>query len=268
MSPAQQTHTSEIPQTARGLRVLITAGASGIGLCTAKRFAEAGALVFVADVDKTALDACLKNHSQLDGVLCDVAKEAEVLQMFEVATSHLGGLDVLVNNAGVSGPTASLEDIDLNSWRQCLAVNLDGAFLCSRMAIPFLKRQRSGSIVNLSSTGGLFGFPRRAPYAAAKWAIRGLTRTMAQELGPYGIRVNCICPGSVEGERMDRVINAEAAKTQQSPDKVRQMYVSAASMQQFVSAEDIANAIVFLCSNAGRMISGQDFVVDGHTETL
>lgn len=249
-------------------RVLITAGASGIGLQTAVRFLAEGASVFVADVDQNALDTALRACPALAGIQCDVSSEAEVQGMFTRAVGHLGGLDVLVNNAGVAGPTALLEEIELASWRQCLAVNVDSAFLCSRLAIPLLKSQRSGSIVNMSSTGGLFGFPRRAPYAAAKWAIRGLTRTMAQELGPYGIRVNSICPGSVSGDRMDRVIAAEAEKTGTTEERVREMFVDAASMKQFVSADDIANAILFLCSNEGRMISGQDFTVDGHTETL
>ena len=161
-----------------------------------------------------------------------------------------------------------LEDITLDDWRQCLSVNLDGAFLCAREATRFLRKQGSGSIVNMSSTAGLYGFPRRAPYAAAKWAIRGLTKTMAQELGPSGVRVNCICPGSVEGERMDRVIAAEASKTGQSEAQVRKLFTEAASLRTFVSADDIANAILFITSPQGARISGQELVVDGHTETL
>jgi len=250
------------------LRVLITAGASGIGLHTAKRFLAAGAVVFVADVDDQALQEALHQNPALRGTCCNVSDEAAVHSMFERALTQLGGLDVLVNNAGIAGPTAPLEDIPLDAWRQCLSVNLDSAFLCSRLAIPVLKHQRKGSIVNLSSTGGLFGFPRRAPYASAKWAIRGLTRTMAQELGPYGIRVNCICPGSVEGERINRVIAAEAQQTGTTEAQVRQSFTDAASLKKFVRADDIANAILFLCSDAGQMISGQDFTIDGHTETL
>ena len=249
-------------------RVLVTAGASGIGLRTALRFLQAGARVFIADVDAPALQQALQTHPALAGALCDVANEAQVQAMFARASAHLGGLDVLVNNAGIAGPTAWLEEMDFAAWRQCMAVNLDSVFLCSRLAIPLLKTQRSGCIINLSSTAGLFGFPRRAPYASAKWAIRGLTRTLAQELGPFGVRVNCICPGSVEGERMDRVIAAEAAKTGMSEEQVRTQFVAAASLKQFVSAADIANAIFFLCSEGGRMVSGQDFAVDGHTETL
>ncbi len=250
------------------MRVLVTAGASGIGLTTAKAFAASGARVFICDVDANALSTALDAHPQLAGTLCNVSNEQQVIAMFEQAHRTLGGLDILVNNAGVSGPTALLEDIHLQDWRDCMAVNLDGAFLCAREAARLLRKQGSGSIVNMSSTGGLYGFPRRAPYAAAKWAIRGLTKTMAQELGPAGVRVNCICPGSVEGERMDRVIAAEALKTGQTEAQVRTVYTDASSLRSFISAADIANTILFITSPQGARISGQEIVVDGHTETL
>jgi NAD(P)-dependent dehydrogenase (short-subunit alcohol dehydrogenase family) len=147
-------------------------------------------------------------------------------------------------------------------------VNLDGTFLCCREAARILGAQGAGAIINLSSTAGLYGFPRRAPYASAKWAIRGLTKTLAQELGPLGVRVNCVCPGSVEGDRMDRVIAAEAHKTGQTEAQVRTLFTQTASLRCFVSAEDISNTIRFLASPAGARISGQEIVVDGHTETL
>jgi len=136
------------------------------------------------------------------------------------------------------------------------------------LAAPMLRAQGSGSIINMSSTAGLFGFPRRAPYASAKWAIRGLTRTLAQELGPAGVRVNCICPGSVSGERMDRVIAAEAKKTGRSEAAVRQDMTVAASLKTFITPQDIANLALFITSDAGARISGQELAVDGHTETL
>lgn len=252
----------------QSMRVLITAGANGIGLATAKAFLASGAKVFICDIDTDALSAAVKATPELSGALCDVSQEDEVANLFQVAQMAMGGLDVLVNNAGVSGPTALLENISLEDWRNCMAVNLDGAFLCAREAARIMRKQNSGSIVNMSSTGGLYGFPRRAPYAAAKWAIRGLTKTMAQELGPAGVRVNCICPGSVEGERMDRVITAEAAKTGQSEAQVRALYTEASSLRSFITAEDIANSILFITSANGARISGQEIVVDGHTETL
>lgn len=249
-------------------RVLITAAASGIGLAMADAFLAAGARVFICDVNAHALQAALAARAGLAGMVCDVSDEQQVAEFFAQGTAYLGGLDIVVSNAGVAGPTANVEDISLADWRNCLAVNLDSAFLCARLAAPLLRAQGSGSIINMSSTAGLFGFPRRAPYAAAKWAIRGLTRTLAQELGPAGVRVNCICPGSVSGERIDRVIAAEALKTGRSEAEVRHEAVQAASLKTLISPEDIAALALFLTSSAGARISGQELAVDGHTETL
>jgi NAD(P)-dependent dehydrogenase (short-subunit alcohol dehydrogenase family) len=249
-------------------RVLITAAASGIGLAMADAFLAAGARVFICDVNPQTLQEALAARAALAGMACDVSDEDQVADFFARGTAHLGGLDILVSNAGVAGPTANVEDIALADWHHCLAVNLDSAFLCAKLAAPLLRAQGSGSIVNMSSTGGLFGFPRRAPYAAAKWAIRGLTRTLAQELGPAGVRVNCICPGSVAGDRMDRVIAAEAQQTGRSESAVRKEMTDAASLKTFILAEDIAQLALFITSPAGARISGQELTVDGHTETL
>lgn len=264
----QTNPSATTPLSHAGQRVLITAAASGIGLVTAQAFAAAGARVYICDIDAAALAETLLRHPQLAGQVCDVADEAQVAALFQAALSHLGGLDILVNNAGVAGPTALLEDMQFADWQRCLAVNLDSCFLCARAAAPILRRQGGGSIVNMSSTAGQYGFARRAPYAAAKWAIRGLTRTLAQELGPDHVRVNCICPGSVSGERIDRVIAAEAAKTGQSEAEVRKGLTAISSLRTLISPEDIANTILFLTSAAGARISGQDITVDGHTETL
>lgn len=255
-------------QTHSNVRVLVTAAASGIGLATAKAFLQAGAKVFICDLDADELAHTLKANPAFGGMACDVSDEAQVQALFAAALGTLCGLDVLVNNAGVSGPTALVEEMGFDDWRRCLAVNLDSVFLCSRLAAPILRQQRSGSIINMSSTAGQFGLPRRAPYASAKWAIRGLTRTLAQELGPHGVRVNCICPGSVSGERIERVIAAEAATTGQSEDQVRAHMTDYVSLKTFVTPQDIANAILFLTSEAGARISGQDITIDGHTETF
>jgi len=249
-------------------RVLVTAAGSGIGRVTAEHFARAGAKVFICDVDAEALAATRAQTPKLSGIVADISDEAEVARLFDAALGSLGGLDVLVNMAGIAGPTANLEDISLTDWRRCLAINLDGAFLCARAAIPHLKRNQAGSIVNMSSNAGLFGFPRRTPYASAKWAIRGLTRSLAQELGPSGIRVNCICPGAVEGDRIDRVIAAEALKTNRSPDEVRARILSRTSLRCMIKPDDIAAMILFLTSPAGARVSGQEIAIDGHTETL
>jgi NAD(P)-dependent dehydrogenase (short-subunit alcohol dehydrogenase family) len=249
-------------------RVLITAAASGIGLQTALDFLQEGAQVFICDADAAALNHTLSQHPALAGCLCDVSQEGQVAALFAHTLQALGGLDILVNCAGIAGPTAEVAELDFEGWRQCLAVNLDGTFLCCREAAKVMGEQGHGAIVNLSSTAGLYGFPRRAPYASAKWAIRGLTKTLAQELGPRGVRVNCVCPGSVEGERMDRVIAAEALQTGSTPEAVRTQFTQAASLRSFVSARDVSNAIRYLASERGARVSGQELVVDGHTETL
>ena len=249
-------------------RVLITAAASGIGFQTASDFLQEGAEVFICDVNAAALQSAIKLQPRLAGIVCDVSDEAQGRELFRAALQHLGGLDVLVNCAGIAGPTAAVSEMAFSDWKQCLAINLDGTFLCCREAAGLMQQQGSGAIVNLSSTAGLYGFPRRAPYASAKWAVRGLTKTLAQELGPYGVRVNCVCPGSVEGDRMDRVIAAEAHKTGQTEAEVRDLFTRTASMRTFVSAEDISNAIRYLASPRGARVSGQELVVDGNTETL
>jgi NAD(P)-dependent dehydrogenase (short-subunit alcohol dehydrogenase family) len=254
--------------THAGQRALVTAAASGIGRVIAQALLDAGAQVFICDTDAAQLTRSLADEPRLRGCTCDVSDEDQVRTLFTQALAYLGGLDILVNNAGIAGPTAAVEDIALADWRHCIAVNLDGSFLCAREAAPVMRRQGAGSIINMSSTGGLFGFPRRAPYASAKWAIRGFTRTLAQELGPRGVRVNCICPGSVSGERIDRVIAAEAGATGRTTQAVRQSYTDAVSLRAFVTPEDIAHTVLFLTSPAGARISGQDITVDGHTETL
>jgi len=252
----------------QGVRVIITAGAAGIGAATARMFMGRGAKVHVCDVDNYALAQFLDENPDATGGIADVSNEQEVENLFDSADEQLGGLDFMINNAGIAGPTALVQDMVPVEWQQCLDVNLTGAFLCSRQAIPRLKLTGSGGIINLSSTAGLFGFPRRSPYCSAKWAIIGFTKTLAMELGPLGIRANCICPGAVSGPRMDRVIEAEARATGLSEDEVRTGFTESVSLRTFVSAEDIAETIGFLCSEAGSKISGQAIPVDGHSESV
>ncbi|MEE8227359.1 MAG: SDR family oxidoreductase [Kiloniellales bacterium] len=249
-------------------RVIITAGGAGIGRATARAFHAAGARVHICDVDAATLADAQAELPGLGVSEADVSDPDQVDRLFDAALDALGGLDVLVNNAGIAGPTALLEDCEPAEWRRTLAVNLDGQFYCLRRAIPALKAAGGGAIVNLASTAGLYGYPRRGPYVASKWAVVGLTKSLAIELGPSGIRVNAICPGSIEGPRMDRVIAAEAAATGSSEEEVRQAYMRNTSMRCFIDAEDIANMAVFLCSPAGAKVSGQALAVDGHTESL
>ncbi|MDC0083977.1 MAG: SDR family oxidoreductase [Oceanospirillaceae bacterium] len=255
-------------QGIKNKKVLITAGATGIGKATAIALLNAGAQVHVCDIDAEALAQLKQLHPLLLTSVTNVAEPDEVAKMFvQLQQEFLGQLDFLVNNAGVSGPAGPLESLDIDAWKATFDVNLHATFYVSKHAIPLLKRQ-GGAIMNLSSTAGLYGYPMRSPYASAKWAIVGLSKTMAMELGPFNVRVNCICPGSVNGARMDRVISSIAKATGESVEKVRQDNVQNTSMTTFVDAEDIANMIVFSFSDLGAKISGQSLTVDGDTHSL
>lgn len=251
-----------------GLRVLVTAGGSGIGAVISARFAAEGAAVFTCDIDPGCLPASPAGDAGVEACVADVASEEDVERMFAQALAHLGGLDVLVNNAGVGGPVACVEDVPLDEWRRTLEVNLTGAFLCSRRAAPLFKAQRSGSIVNMSSHYGILGGPTRSPYVASKWGIIGFTKTLAMELGPFGVRANAICPGGVEGERLERVIRLESEQRGITCEQLREDWVRGCSLRTFVTADDIAAMILFLCSDQGARISGQAIGVDGHTEFI
>ncbi len=240
-------------------RVLITAGASGIGRAMGVAFDAGGFEVAVTDVDAKALEDCPDHWHRMRA---NAADEDDMRAVF----ATLEGLDVLCANAGIAGPTALVEDVALDDWRACVSVNLEGAFLAAKYAAPLMKAAHSGSIIVTSSTAGLFGYPNRAPYAAAKWGMIGLMKTLAMELGPFGIRANAICPGSVEGPRMEGVLAREAAAKGMTRDQVYQGYASGTSMRSFVEASDIANMAVFLGSDAARLVSGQVIAVDGHTE--
>lgn len=179
-----------------------------------------------------------------------------------------GGADVVCANAGTGGPAGRIEDLNYEEWQRCIATNVHGTFLTCRWAARVMRKRNGGLIVLTSSTAGIMGYPLRSPYAAAKWAIIGITKTLAMELGGAGIRVNAICPGAVEGERMERIIANEASVRCETQDQVRASYVTGVSMKTWVNARDIAASAVFLASDAGSKISGQVLSVDGHTETL
>ena len=249
-------------------RVLVTAGASGIGLATARAFVAEGARVLVCDVDKPALAALATSDAAIAAVEADVSDPAAVDRLFGAVDARLGGLDTLVNNAGIAGPTAACEDVKLADWKRTLDVNLTGMFLCAQKAIPLLKQSRNGSMINLSSAAGRFGFALRSPYSASKWGVIGFTKSLSIELGPAGVRVNAICPGAVAGDRIDRVI-AGKAKVRDVPfDVVRDEFLGKTSLKRFVSAEDIANAIVFLASKLGANIDGHALPIDGDVQSL
>ena len=276
--------------------VAITAGASGIGRVVAEAFLEQGSVVYVCDIDATALKEAgsesekpgsasetagsankkamsaskkaMSDRGVLHCVQADVSRYEDVQRFFAQIEVEQGRLDVLVNNAGVSGPTALAEAVDPADWDQTIAVNLTGQFYCAREAIPLLKAAGGGSIVNLSSNVAFSGLPLRSPYTASKWGVVGLTKTLAMELGAHKIRVNALCPGSVSGERIDGVIERDAAERGMTAEQIRDVYLRQSSMRLFASAEDVANTILFLTSDEGGVISGQAIGLDGHTETL
>nr|WP_263289548.1 SDR family oxidoreductase [Tateyamaria pelophila] len=240
-------------------QVLITAGASGIGRAMAEGFDAAGFEVWVTDVDAVALGD-LPGHWHAR--ICDAVDEAAMAAV----VAEAGTLDVLCANAGIAGPTARVEDVALEDWRGCVSVNLEGAFLAVKHVLPRMKAAGRGSVVFTSSTAGIYGYPNRAPYAAAKWAIIGLMKTVAMEAGPFGVRANAICPGAVEGPRMEGVLAREAAAKGMTRDQVYDGYALGTSMRSFVEASDVADMAVFLASDAARRVSGQVIAVDGHTE--
>jgi NAD(P)-dependent dehydrogenase (short-subunit alcohol dehydrogenase family) len=242
-------------------RVLITAGGAGIGRAVADRFAEGGAQVWVADI---ALPGDLPAGWRATEV--NVSDEAAMAAMFAEVEADWGGLDTLCANAGIAGPTALVEDVALEDWRVCVSVNLEGAFLAAKYAAPMMKRAGQGVMLLTSSTAGQFGYPSRAPYAAAKWAVIGLMKTLAMELGPHGVRANAICPGAVDGPRMEGVLAREAVAKGMTRDQVYDGYASGTSMRTWIEARDIAEMAFFLASDAARYVSGQVIAVDGHTE--
>ena len=247
---------------ARGLRVLVTAGASGIGRAISDLLALRGARVHICDVSDDFLADYRAAHRDSSVTKADVAR------LFADVTASLGGLDALINNAGVAGPTGGVEDIAPADWRRTIDVCLTGQFLCAHHGVPMLKAAGGGAIVNLSSAAGRFGYAFRTPYSAAKWGVIGLTQSLAKELGPDNIRVNAILPGIVEGPRMTGVIAARAKQTSVSFEAMEKIYLDRVSLRRMVTAGDVAATVAYLLSPAGRNISGQSLGVDGNVEAL
>lgn len=246
-----------------GARAAVTAAAGGAGLVTALALRDAGASVYVCDVDDAAVHQL---PTDLHGAVVDVGDHEQVEDWLEPIVAD--GIDILVNNAGIAGPTAPIEDVTVAEWRSCLSIDLDAMFYCARVVVPAMKKAGSGAIINMTSTAGIMGLPNRAPYVAAKYAVVGLTETLAMELGRDNIRVNGIAPGSIVGDRMDRVIAAHAATDDLTEAHVTAMYTQGVSMARFVDPQEIADMIVYLASDHGRSISGQIIAIDGNTETL
>jgi NAD(P)-dependent dehydrogenase (short-subunit alcohol dehydrogenase family) len=249
-------------------RVMITAAATGIGRAIAKAFHDEGAKVHICDVNEQALAIFREDFPDIAATHVNVRNESEVDLWFDEALDDLGGLDVMVNNAGIKGPTAPIDDIELADWKECIEVCLDAQFLCARRAAPVMKAQKSGIIINMSSNAGQHGFGNRTPYAAAKWGVIGLTKSLAIELGPHGVRCNAICPGTVRGDRINRVIEGEANLRGIGAQAIEAELLQSQSLSRFTEPEEVANLCLFLASPQSFMINGQDIAIDGHLETF
>jgi NAD(P)-dependent dehydrogenase (short-subunit alcohol dehydrogenase family) len=251
-----------------GLKVLVTAGASGIGRAIADLLIENGAHLHICDVSRERLDDFQSAYPGHGASLCDVAAEQEVAALFDDVRQTLGGLDALVNNAGVAGPTGGVEEISLADWRRTIDVGLTGQFICTHHAVPMLRQATDGAIVNLSSAAGRFGYAFRTPYAAAKWGVIGFTQSLAKELGPAGIRVNAVLPGAVDGPRMQGVIRDRATRFGISEVEMKRDILEHVSLRRMVTPEDVAAMVLFLLGPGGLNISGQSLGIDGNTEAI
>lgn len=265
--------TSKAPKSAdeflagiKGQRVAITAGAGGIGFAIAETLANLGARVAICDISDDAL-ASVSGKFAL-AIKANVSVESEVENFFKQIGETFGGLDALINNAGVAGPTSAIENLDAAEWRDCINIGLTGQFLCARSAVPMLKQAGGGSIVSMSSAAGRHGYAFRTPYSAAKFGVIGLTQSLAKELGPHLIRVNAILPGIIEGPRIDKVISDRAEQIGISTEEMTDRYLQNISLRRMTSPYDVASMVVFLLSDAGINISGQSLGVDGNVETL
>lgn len=258
-------------QPRAGLRVLVTGGGSGIGLVIARAFVETGARVHVCDASAEVLDALRADEANktITTTLADVADDAAVARVFADVAHTLGGLDVLVNNAGIAGPTGAIEELDVAGWERTVSINLNAQFYFARRAVPLLRASPDGgSIIAMSSVAGRLGYAYRTPYSATKWAVVGLTKSLAIELGPVGIRVNAIQPGIVRGPRIQRVIAARAEQLGLSYDAMEAQYLEKISLRRMTTPEEVAATALFLCSSGGGGISGQTISVCGNVEVL
>jgi NAD(P)-dependent dehydrogenase (short-subunit alcohol dehydrogenase family) len=252
----------------RNLRVMISAGANGIGLEIARSFVREGARVHVCDVDRVGLERLAATDPQLTWSVCDVSDRAQVAHFFEEGLHKLGGLDCLVNNAGIAGPTGRVEEIDPLEWDRCIAIDLTGQFNCARLAVPHLRKSHNASLMNVSSLAGRLGFAMRTPYAAAKWGVIGLTRSLAVELGPDNIRVNALLPGVVSGERQERVLTAKAKARGITFEEMEKIVFSYSSIKEYVTPQQLADLVVFVSSPRAKLVSGQALSVCGDTNML
>ena len=258
-----------MPVSLQNKKIIISAGASGIGWATAKVCLLKGAYVYICDIDNKSLNKIQKhplNNKKLFSYECDASNENDVIYFFSKILKKTKKIDALINNVGIAGPTGTLDKLDSQEWEETIQVNVISHFYFTKQAIPMIKKNKSGSIINLSSGAGIMGFPLRSPYAASKWAIVGLTKTLAMELGKFKIRVNAICPGTIKGDRMKRVVRDKAKFLKTSQNSIEKEFISMASMNSWIYEDDIGKMCAFLISTESSKVSGQIIAVDGHTE--
>ena len=249
--------------------IIISAGASGIGVATAKICLSRGAFVYICDIDIKSLSKLNKNplkDKRLFTYKCDATNEDDVINFFKKIKKKTKKIDSLINNVGISGPTGTLDKLKSKDWEKTIQVDINSHFYFTKQAIPLIKKSKNGSIINISSTAGILGFPLRTPYAASKWAIVGITKSLAMELGKFNIRVNAVCPGTIKGKRMKRVIKEKAKFMKKNPKNIEKDFVSMSSMKKWIFEEDIGKMCAFLISEDSSKVSGQVIAVDGHTE--
>ncbi len=252
-------------------KIVISAGASGIGWATAKICLSKGANVYLCDIDSKNINKIKKhplNNKRLFIYECDASDEDDVSNFFSKVNKKTKKVDALINNVGVAGPTGTIEKLSSEDWEKTLKINVISHFYFAKLAIPMLKKNKGGSIINISSGAGIMGFPLRSPYAASKWAVIGLTKTLAMELGKFKIRVNAICPGTIKGDRMIRVIRDKAKFLKVSKKKIEKDFISMASMNCWINEEDIGKMCSYLISSDGEKISGQAIPIDGNATRM
>ena len=260
-----------MPKSLNNKKIIISAGASGIGWATAKICLSKGAYVYLCDIDNKSLNK-IKKHPLANKKLfyyeCDASDEDDVSNFFSQVNRKTKKVDAMINNVGVAGPTGTIEKLSSEDWEKTLKINVISHFYFTKLVIPMLKKNKGGSIINISSGAGIMGFPLRSPYAASKWAVIGLTKTLAMELGKFKIRVNAICPGTIKGDRMIRVIRDKAKFLKVSKKKIEKDFISMASMNCWINEEDIGKMCSYLISSDGEKISGQAIPIDGNATRM
>ena len=260
-----------MPLSLQNKKIIISAGASGIGWATTKVCVTKGALIYLCDIDHKAINKVKKHplyNKRIFVSETDASNETQVIDFFNKIKKKFRNLDALINNVGIEGPTRPIEKLNSNEWENTLHVNVNSHFYFTKQAIPLLKKSKNGSIISISSVAGIMGYPLRSPYAASKWAIVGITKTLAMELGKYKIRVNAICPGTIKGDRMKRVIRDKAKFEKVSTKTIENDFVSMASMKSWINPEDIGNMCVHLISDEANKVSGQVIAIDGNCERM